>query len=225
MNQSEASPKCQKNRKIRLDNLRKLGFPTKSSNRKYEWYSWLRFKEFAQKSGTKEEALQDHSPTEFFWQTLSDVNRYYQRHPECAELEGLEKFKGPRSVEESYNDTLQYYYGKGWYKWYRKTEFEKQMEIMFKGDTPIRKLELFGHDPWTNKISPKQYEQLLKMTHNAIAKNEKQNKIAEKLIPYSGPQCNEDRGKQNLLHYNPDFRFKRIIPDITVPNNTEKPKR
>ena len=66
------------------------------------------------------------------------------------------------------NTASLHYYGKGWYKWYRKTEFEKQMEIMFKNETPIRKLELFGHNPWTNKVSSKEYERLLFMTHDAI---------------------------------------------------------
>lgn len=75
------------------------------------------------------------------------------------------------------------------------------MEVMLISDASIRKLELFGQDPRTNKISSKQYEQLLKSTHDAIRLHDIHNKIAEKLIIYTGPQCNEDRG-ENLLHYN-----------------------
>ena len=85
--------------------------------------------------------------------------------------------KGPQSFPDRTNETLLHYYGKGWYKWYRMTEFKKQMEIMFQNDAPVRTLELFGHKPNTDNISWKQYEQLLRMTNEAINHDCKQNKI------------------------------------------------
>ena len=103
---------------------------------------------------------------------------------------------------------MHYYGSKGRYKWYRKTEFIRQMEKIFTSETPIIKHALFGHSPLTDKVSAFQFRELLQMTHQAIHNHLSRNKIEHRLKPYAGPQCNEDRGKENLLHYDVDFRIK-----------------
>ena len=45
--------------------------------------------------------------------------------------EGLEKFKGPQLYIDKEDRTLLHYYGKGWYQWYKKSVFEKEMEKIF----------------------------------------------------------------------------------------------
>ena len=57
-------------------------------------------------------------------------------------------------------------------------------------------LLLFGSDPFTEKIERKKYELLLKQTHDTIRKNLGRENWENKLTPFSGPQCNEDRGKK-----------------------------
>ena len=46
------------------------------------------------------------------------------------------------------------------------------------------------------------------MTHEAITKNLLQDNWKDKLEPYSGPQCNEDRGNKNKCDYNPNLNKK-----------------
>ena len=164
---------------ITLGDLDKRGFPTKSVTSQYQWYSWLRFKSFALKHGTMEEVIAN---KELFLNILHETNRHYEKKPKSTEEECLEKFKGPQSYEDRKNSNVLHYYARGWYKWYRNAEFENQMEIMFKSETPIIKLELLGHAPWAKKVSPKEYEKLLKMPHDAINRNSKRNKITQKLF-------------------------------------------
>ena len=57
-------------------------------------------------------------------------------------------------------------------------------------------LLLFGSDPFTEKIERKKYELLLKQTNEFIVKNLVRENWKNKLTPFSGPQCNEDRGKK-----------------------------
>ena len=143
-----------------------------------------------------------------FLSVLQMVNRYYQQHPESYVAEGLEEAKGPQNfVDRTNNSRLHYYGSKGWYKWYRKAEFENQMKRMFTTEFTVRKLELFGFKPLTDKISSEKFELLLKLTHEALQQNMVQNKIEQKLVPYSGPQCHEDRVNNKRMHYNVDFRF------------------
>ena len=47
---------------------------------------------------------------------------------------------------------------------------------------------------------------MLQMTNEAISKNLGQDNWKDKLTPFSGPQCHEDRGK-DLYEYNPDIRM------------------
>ena len=63
------------------------------------------------------------------------VHQYYTYHSQLIETEGLEMLKGPQSFEDRKTLPLLHYYGsKGWYKWYRRTEFERQLEIMFQSE-------------------------------------------------------------------------------------------
>ena len=91
------------------------------------------------------------------------------------------------------------------------------MNKIFTSETPIISHALFGHSPFTDKVSPTQFNELLKMTHEALNINRVQNKIEQRLKPYAGPQCHEDRGKVNLLNYDVDFRVK-IRNDQEIPN-------
>ena len=58
------------------------------------------------------------------------------------------------------------------------------------------------------KVDEKKYEFLLQKTHEAISKNLVQNTWKDKLEPFSGPQCNEDRGNKNECEYNPNINKK-----------------
>ena len=44
------------------------------------------------------------------------------------------------------------------------------------------------------------------MTHDVISRKLARENWEGKLIPFSGPQCHEDRGK-DLYEYNPDIRM------------------
>ena len=65
---------------------------------------------------------------------LYEVTRYYEQHAECVNQEGLEEYKGPQTYEDRANKEALHYYGKGWYKWYRISEFKKQMSSIFGED-------------------------------------------------------------------------------------------
>ena len=65
-------------------------------------------------------------------------------------------------------------------------------------------LLLHGADPFTPKIDERKYELLLERTHLAITKNLEQHNWRDKLIPFSGPQCHEDRGNK-AIYYNPNM--------------------
>ena len=202
--------------KIRLDNLRKWGFPTSYN---YKWYCWLRFKDFTQKHYTDMEQVVSYKSK--FLDILCKVNFYYQNHSEYIKEEGLELYKGPQAYEERTNKEALHYYGKGWYKWYKKSEFEKQMLTMFGEDQiAIVKLQVFGHESFTPKVSSLAFEHLLKETHDALIHNLVRGDIEEKLLTCSRPQCHEDRDKQHLMNYNPDFRRKApIMQTEAVPKN------
>ena len=83
--------------KINLKNLRNRGFSTKLLDFQYTWYSWLRFNDLSIKEGSMDEALNN---KDLFLTVLMMVNQYYQYHPQYAEEEGLEKFKGPQTFDD-----------------------------------------------------------------------------------------------------------------------------
>ena len=90
-------------------------------------------------------------------------------------------------------------------------------------------LLLFGSDPFTEKIERKKYELLLKQTNEAIIKHLGRENWKNKLTPFSGPQCNEDRGKKVLYDYNPNLRLKVARDEIIAlapieSSNNEEPK-
>ena len=204
--------------KIALANLRRRGFPEKAASFQYTYYSWLRFKLTAKKEEplkSLEEVLAEKS---LFLTVLQIVNRYYQQNPECANGEGIEKLKGPHQFEDRNDLSRLHYYGtNGFYKWYMKTEFLKQMERMFGMDSPQRKAELFEFKPTKEKIAAKQFEQLLQQTHDALNHDLAKNQIEQRLKPYSGPQCHEDRENETRRNYNVSFRSK-VTSGAVVPN-------
>ena len=117
------------------------------------------------------------------------------------------EFKGPQSFSDASNTQLLHYYGKGWIKWFKKSIFEAQIEKVFGvTDAPIIKLLLHGSDPWTERVSLRVCEKLLQMTQDVISRNLARENWQNKLTPFSGPQCHEDRGK-DLYEYNPDIRM------------------
>lgn len=194
--------------RIRLQDLRRRGFPVTAPDSEFSWYSWLRFKMEVKKikNATLQEALADEN---LFLTVLKAVNLHYQKTPQSAIEEGLEQYKGPQKFDDK-NDTsrLHYYGSKGMIKWYRKREMENQMDKMFGTESPLRKLELFRHAPWTEKISSKEFEQLLILTHEALNHDLTRNRTEERLVPYKGPQCHEDRGNKTLMEYNVLYRRK-----------------
>ena len=107
-----------------------------------------------------------------------------------------------------------YYYGFGWWKWYKKSEFEKQLEVIYKDEYRSISLLLHGADPFTPKVDERKYELLLQMTHEAITNHLEQEKWKDKLTPFSGPQCHEDRGNKIKSDYNPNLN-KKIEKDVS----------
>ena len=161
------------------------------------------------------------------------MNLYYQKNSECPKQEGLEEYKGPQTYQERTNKELLHYYGKGWYKWYKKSEFLRQM-LLYIGEEKfaIAKLELFGAEHFTPLLTPTTFQYLLKLTHEALVDHVGREKIVDKLIPYSGPQCYEDRVKKDRIEYDSDFRKRPEKPSIPQSpsllkraTNTTKPPR
>ena len=135
--------------------------------------------------------------------------------------EGLIEFKGPQNFNERTNVEKLHYYGHGWFKYYKKSVFEKQMVGMFGDESRQLALLLHGSDPFTEKIDRRKYELLLKQTHEAIVNHLERDNWKNKLTPFSGPQCNEDRGKKSLYEYNPDMRLKVPRNDIALPTSID----
>ena len=80
---------------INLKNLLKRGFPKCLAPKRFKYYSWLRFKYYANEESTIDKVL---SSEELFLQLLKKVNNYYVDHKNLEkyhEQEGLEEYKGP----------------------------------------------------------------------------------------------------------------------------------
>ena len=195
--------------------------------KRFKCYSWLHLKYYANEVSTIDTVL---SSEELFLQILKKVNEYYIYHKSVTkyiEQEGLEEYKGPQNFADKDNKTLLYYYGLGWWKWYKKSEFDKQLQVIYQDDYRAISLLLHGTDPFTPKVDEKKYEFLLKMTHEAITKHLQQENWKDKLELFSGPQCNEDRGNKNKCDYNPNLHKKldKEQPSKNVPNIiSQKPK-
>ena len=87
---------CGERRRINLPNLLSRGFcaPSRSGQLRYKFYSWLRFKDLAKKSGhTVHAALSDEG---VFHELLRDVDRYYSLHPSRVGQEDLRPSRGPQ---------------------------------------------------------------------------------------------------------------------------------
>ena len=146
----------------------KRGFPKCLAPKRFKYYSWLRFKYYANEESTIDTVL---SSEELFLQLLKKVNNYYVVHKnlkKCHEQEGLEEYKGPQNFADKDNKTLLYYYGLGWWKWYKKSEFDKQLQVIYQDDYRAISLLLHGAEPFTPKVDEKKYEFLLQRTHEAI---------------------------------------------------------
>ena len=131
------------------------------------------------------------------WGTiLKKVHDHYRKTPASIEAEGLVEYKGPQNFFERNIEEKLYYYGLGWYKWYKRSIFEEKMVGLYGSASRQLALLLFGSDPFTEKIEHKEYELLLKQTNEAIIKHMGTEDWKNKLTPFSGPQCNEDRGKK-----------------------------
>lgn len=109
----------------------------------------------------------------------------------------------------------------------QKSVFEQQMVKIFGDETALIRLKLLGSDPWTERVSSRAYEQLLLMTHDAIRHHLGRENWRDRLMPFSGPQCHEDRGKKELYEYNPDMRLKSLDqnPIHAMPNNLGQVER
>ena len=96
----------------------------------------------------------------------------------------MEKYKGPQTYDERTNNEALHYYGKGWIKWYRMSEFLNQM-LLYIGEEKfaIAKLDLFGAEHFTPLLTPTTFEYLLKLTHEAITVHVGRYNIEDKLIP------------------------------------------
>ena len=64
-------------RNIRLQDLLKRGFPKCVVVKRFKWYSWLRFKYFANEISTLDNIL---SSEKLFLEVLDKVHAYYRKH-------------------------------------------------------------------------------------------------------------------------------------------------
>ena len=74
--------------------------------KRFKWYSWLRFKYFANEISTLDNIL---SSEKLFLEVLDKVHTYYRRHiteAKCHEQEGLEEYKGPQCFADKDNKAL-----------------------------------------------------------------------------------------------------------------------
>ena len=201
-------------KRIALYDLKRWGFPTKLI---FKWYSWLRFESFAAEKFENVDTVLSNKT--YFINLLKQVHDYYRRTTYAQQAEELEPYKGPQSYDLFINPYLRrdnaailHYYGRGLIPWYKQGELKKHLLAMVGEDNyKIIELELFGYDPFTHKVSKVQFNQRLHLTNQTLSKNLGREDIALKLIPYSGPQCHEDRGNEQKMKYNPDFRFKHPI--------------
>ena len=148
-------------RRIIWSNLCKRGFcdPSRQSIVNFRFYSWLRFKDFAKKSG---HSVADVLDSEYlFMKILGEVNRYYSMHSRYVEQEGLEPHRGPQQWPDAYNLFKLHYYGRGWYTYYRKTTFKDVFCEMYGREC----WPAFEADPQTDTVSEQHFEQLLKQVH------------------------------------------------------------
>lgn len=76
---------------MRFDNLLLRGL-TEVKGKKFMWYSWPRFKGFAEKENTLEKVL---ASKERFLTCLQLVHDYYCQNSSRRENAGLTEFKGP----------------------------------------------------------------------------------------------------------------------------------
>ena len=138
---------------------------------------------------------------------------YYQKKNEIAMRYYSYVCKGPETGEKEENEVAKHYHRKkGLYKWYTISEFKKHVLTMFgEAEKGIVEFQLFGDHPLTPKVSPKQFEYLLQKTHEQIILHVGRNKIEDKLIPYSGPQCHEDREEEGRMEYTGLRRRNRTV--------------
>ena len=188
-----------------------------------KWYSWLRFKLFAKDYGhTIQEVLASEST---FVQILYAVNRYYEINPACRKQEGLHEYKGPQTYEDRTKEVLMHYFGNGFYKWYTKSEFAVQLCSMFsKGaDVNVALLEMYWHKPFTSRVQANVFEHLLRMTDDALQHYISHGDTEGEIVPYSGPQCHEDRDKRELMNYDPLMHYNsRLISNPPAIGNCPK---
>ena len=78
------------------------------------------------------------------------------------------------------------------------------------------------HTPLQPKVSAKQFEQLLQMTHDKLSHDLGQNKIEQRLIPYSGPQCHEDRDQEARMEYTDLIRKQPSIKKEAVSKDSNR---
>ena len=82
-------------RSINLKKLLQRGFPKCLAPKRFKYYTWLRFKYYANEESTIDTVL---SSEELFLQLLKKVNNYYvvNKRLKFHETEGLEEYKGPQ---------------------------------------------------------------------------------------------------------------------------------
>ena len=207
-------------RRIMWRNLCKRGFcdPSRHSIVNFRFYSWLRFKDFAKKSG---HSVADVLDSEYlFMKVLGEVNRYYSMHSRCVEQEGLEPHRGPQQWPDAYNLFKLHYYGRGWYTYYRKTTFKEVFSDMYGREC----WPAFEADPQTDSVSEQHFEQLLKQVHEKIRKH--YGRFTHLLETFAGPQCHEDRAFGARLNYDVKFtshqaRTTRTGRDCPPPADSE----
>ena len=167
---------------IRLDNLIERGFP---ESRKFQYYSFLQFKNYCQKMGKTLDDVKDDEST--FMSILCDVSLYYASNPECACSQEIGEFNGPQSYEDRNIEARFFYYGAGKIKFYRRKDL---YEILYKDYGQVKTNQFLNNPGKSDFIAESAFVRYLHEINENISRNKR--KYHGLFVPYSGPQCYED---------------------------------
>ena len=186
-----------------------FSIPPHLHTKKFKYYSFLRFKLF---SKTRFGSINVVESNELlFLDMLKTVSSYYERHQQYAVNENIMEYRGPQKFSDILDVEKRTYYGDGWYKYYRLTDMKEAITQNKGKDVMLQ----FEANPTTSLVDEELFENLLEQINTKITHNRKRgaDKQREKLTPYAGPQCNEDRSILNKIRYDVNYR-KRNFGEI-----------
>lgn len=212
----------QNEHRMRLNNLLQRGFEIHEKNM-LKYYSFLQLKmELRKYCHIHRVQYQDaFNNKTAFEEALLSVHDYYQKNPDTAIKENIEKGRGPSDFDEREELEKLYYYGRGKIKYYRWSDMGKTIQNEY-GQTVLAK---FSIDPSGNTISEEAFERFLSEISKDITHNAKRNRV-DLHEEYVGPQCYEDRTNLEKLKYNVLYREtnrkQTVLPAPSVTHIVDK---